>query len=44
MAKNLQIEIDLPEKLPSGKYIITGNFANSVYGHIGCINVELNVN
>jgi ganglioside GM2 activator len=41
-AKNIQIEIDLPARIPPGQYSIIANLENGI-GHVACVQVNLNL-
>lgn len=41
--KGIEIEIDLPEKVPSGEYNIIADFNSKSLGHIGCVQIDLTV-
>jgi hypothetical protein len=42
-ANGVQIDIDLPTKIPPGEYIIIGNLENETLGHVACLEIQLNV-
>ena len=44
IGKNLEVEVDLPAKIPSGAYIIEADFHSPALGHVGCVNIVLNAN
>ena len=42
-AKSVDLEVDLPTKIPSGEYTILADLKNKQLGHVGCILIDLNV-
>jgi len=42
-AQNLDLEIDVPAKIPGGQYTITANMQSKALGHIGCVQLVFNV-
>ena len=42
-AKNVDLQVDLQVKIPSGQYIVLANFQNQDLGHVACIQMGLSL-
>lgn len=42
-ATNVQVELDLPAKVPPGEYLLLANLQNKELGHVGCVQIDVKV-
>lgn len=43
-ASNVEIEIDIDQKIPPGEYMVIADFQNKQLGHVACFQIDLNIN